>query len=164
MTTHRAVFLLAIAVVACSDLPGHDDPRSFQDGEPDGEPDGGPAVARGSCSTDFFAPCKERAASQCTGGCQLADVCHLKTQGTCAVVRTPDACDGNAGCRWSSGFCQTRESNICGALYESRTACAASTPSDNCAWGTACSGSSSCFAARSSATCTALFGCKWMPF
>jgi len=160
MMIPRTICLLLTLLVGCSTLPGHDDPRD-ETGRVGGTPDAG--AERGTCGTDFSAACNERAASQCNGGCMLATVCHARTQGTCAVIRNADACDGNSACRWSSGFCRPRSSDICG-IYESQTACAGAMPSYDCTWSSACDGFPECFKATTSAACGAQFGCKWTPF
>lgn len=184
--THTRYLIVASLIVggACSNLPSFDDPRDYEPVSDAGRPPRADA-ARDASSTPagdaglpgrdapgsetdgmcegFSALCEDRALSQCNSGCELETLCH-GTEGVehCAVILDPDACDSDMTCRWSLGYCRTRNIEAC-SINQSQTACNNETSWD-CTWSPACAGSSeSCFQAQTRSACVANLGCTWTP-
>ena len=152
-----AVIMLLALDLACSDLPSHDDPRTAP------VTDAGPDAESGKCAGDYI-PCDYRAVSQCNGGCELETACYNTMTEQCATIRSPDACDSNPLCRWSSlGVCALDAGGVC-SIYLSQTACNGPSADEDCAWGSTCGGSpDSCSQVKTKTACTAAFGCTWTP-
>jgi hypothetical protein len=182
---HTRYLIVASLIVggACSDLPSFDDPRDYQavpadasmpprgdasrdastpggDGGLPGS-DGSISETEGTCDGSYVS-CTYRALSQCNSGCEITTLCHGEGVEYCAVIRDPDACDGDMACRWSSGVCRSQTFEAC-SLNESQTACNNET-SYECSWGSSCTGfPDSCFEAKTRSTCIVNLGCTWTP-
>lgn len=140
-------------LAACGELSSKDDPR-----EDAGSGSGSDA---GRCSGSSVL-CDYRANATCNSGCILKDTCSLTVRAKCVAITSPDLCDADAQCRYSSlGACETKDVDLC-SLSNSKTACDGDAV--RCVWGPTCTGfPDGCYKATTASSCTANLGCTWTP-
>ncbi len=149
MMTRRFIFVL-VALAACSDVPGTDDPRTSSS-----------YVENGSCG-GTEALCEDRAQAQCNSGCMVATGCKSVALEQCAAIHDPNACASNTSCQWFEGACEVQLGLACNT--NSTQVDCSNDVSGACTWGPTCTGyPSSCFDAMTKAACTANVGCSWTP-
>jgi hypothetical protein len=144
-------------LAACGELSSKDDPR-----EDSGSGSGtGSGSDSGTCS-GLSVLCNYRANATCNSGCVLQDTCSLTVRAKCVAITSPDLCDADAQCRYSSSsFCQPKDADLC-SLSSSKTAC--DRDATRCVWGPTCTGfPDGCYKSTSASSCTANLGCTWTP-